>query len=330
MMKSMKALFRSFTAALLAGAAAAAALDAAAQSYPARPVHIVVPFPPSGAADLLTRALGKKLTESWGQPVVADNRPGAGGNIGAEAVARSAADGHTLLMAAVTTHAVSMSLYAKLGYDLEKDLVPVSLVANVPHILVAHPSVPGKDLGELIAFLKAQGGKVNFASQGNGTLSHLEFELMKSMAGFSASHVPYKGSAPAMTDLLAGNVALLFDSIPSALPQVRAGKLRGIGVASSRRSPVLPDLPTLSEAGLSGFAADNWFGVMAPAGTPEPVVAKLSAEIVKALESPEVKEIVARQGGELMGSTPREMAAQIRGDREKWGQVVRESGARIE
>ena len=208
--------------------------------------------------------------------------------------------------------------------------MPVSLVANVPHILVAHPSVPGKDLREVIAFLKAQGGKVNFASQGNGTLSHLEFELMKSMAGFSASHVPYKGSAPALADLLAGNVALLFDSIPSALPQVRAGKLRGIGVASSRRSPVLPDLPTLSEAGLSGFAADNWFGVMAPAGTPEPVVARLNAEIVKALESQEVKDIVARQGGELMGSTPREMAAQIRNDREKWGKVVRESGARIE
>ena len=303
---------------------------AAAQPYPAKPVHIVVPFPPSGAADLLTRALGKKLTESWGQPVVADNRPGAGGNIGAEAVARSAADGHTLLMAAVTTHAVSMSLYTKLNYDLEKDLVPVSLVANVPHILVAHPSVPGKDLREVIAYLKAQGGKVNFASQGNGTLSHLEFELMKSMAGFSASHVPYKGSAPALADLLAGNVALLFDSIPSALPQVRAGKLRGIGVASSRRSPVLPDLPTLSEAGLSGCAADNWFGVMAPAGTPEPVVARLNAEIFKALESAEVKEIVARQGGELSGSTPKQMAAQIRSDREKWGKVVRESGARIE
>ena len=322
----MNALFRTFLAILLACTAA----QAAAQSYPARPVHIVVPFPPAGAADLLTRALGKKLSEGWGQPVVADNRPGAGGNIGAEAVARSAPDGHTLLMAAATTHAVSMSLYSKLGYDLEKDLVPVSLVANVPHILVAHPSVPGKSLADVIAFLKAQGNKVNFASQGNGTLSHLEFELMKSMGGFSASHVPYKGSAPALADLLAGNVVLLFDSIPSSLPQVRAGKLRGIAVASSRRSPVLPDLPTLSEAGLTGFAADNWFGIMAPAGTPGPVVAKLNADIVKALDAAEVKEIIARQGGELMGSTAREMAAQIRSDREKWGKVVRESGARIE
>src|SRR5262249_40071282 len=205
MMRSMIALFRIIAAVLVVCS------TAAAQPYPAKPVHIVVPFPPSGAADLLTRALGMKLTESWGHPVIADNRPGAGGNIGAEAVAKSAPDGHTLLMAAVTTHAVSMSLYTKLGYDLEKDLVPVSLVANVPHILVAHPSVPGKNLGEVIAFLKTQGGKVNFSSQGNRTPSHLKFELMKSMAGFSASHVPYKGSAPAMADLLAGNVALLFD-----------------------------------------------------------------------------------------------------------------------
>src|SRR4051812_17747721 len=244
------------------------------QTYPAKPVRIVVPFPPAGAADLLTRALGKRLNETWGQPVVADNRPGAGGNIGAEAVAKSAPDGYTVLMAAVTTHAVSMSLYSKLGYDLEKDLAPVSLVANVPHILVAHPSVPGKNLGEVIAFLKAQGGKVNFASQGNGTLSHLEYELMKSMGGFSANHIPYKGSAPAMTDLLAGTVTLFFDSIPSSLPQVRAGKLRGIAVASSQRSPVLPDLPTVSEGGLTGFAADSWFGIMVPTGTPRDIVTK--------------------------------------------------------
>ncbi len=322
----MKSLFRSLLAVLLASAA----VQAAAQSYPAKAVHIVVPFPPSGAADLLTRALGKKLGEAWGQPVVADNRPGAGGNIGAEAVARSAPDGYTLLMAAVTTHAVSMSLYSKLGYDVEKDLAPVTLVANVPHILVAHPSVPGKTLGEVISYLKAQGGKVNFASQGNGTLSHLEFELMKSMAGFTASHVPYKGSAPAMTDLLAGNVVLLFDSIPSSLPQVRAGKLKGIAVASSRRSSVLPDLPTVSEGGLAGFAADNWFGIMAPAGTPAAIVAKLNADLIRAIDSAEVKEIVARQGGELMASTPQEMAAQIKSDREKWGRVVRESGAKIE
>jgi tripartite-type tricarboxylate transporter receptor subunit TctC len=322
----MNALFRSF----LAVALAIAASQAVAQSYPSKPVRIVVPFPPSGAADLLTRALGKRLSETWGQSVVADNRPGAGGNIGAEVTAKSAPDGYTLLMGAVTTHAVSMSLYPKLGYDLERDLMPVSLVANVPHILVAHPSVPAKNLGEVIAYLKQQGGKVNFASQGNGTLSHLEFELMKSLGHFSANHIPYKGSAPAMIDLLAGTVVLFFDSIPSSLPQVRAGKLHGIGVASSRRSPVLPDLPTLAEGGLTGFSADSWFGIMAPAGTPKDVIAKLNADIVKALDSAEVKDIITKQGGEVLGSTPEQMAAQVRGDREKWGKVVRDSGAKVE
>ena len=303
---------------------------ASAQSYPSKPVKIVVPFPPAGAADLLTRTLGKKLAELWGQPVVVENRPGAGGNIGAETVAKSAADGYTLLMGAVTTHAVSMSLYPKLGYDLEKDLAPVSLVANVPHILVANPAVPAKTLDELIVYLKAQNGNVNFASQGNGTLSHLELELMKSMAGFSAQHVPYKGSVPAVTDLISGSVSLLFDSIPSSLPQIRAGKLRGIAVASSRRAGVLPDLPTLSESGLRGFSADSWFGIMAPAGTAKDIIAKLNADIVKTLESPEVKDVITRQGGDVMGSSPEQMEIQIRLDREKWAKVVRESGARIE
>ena len=326
----MPALFRSIACLLVLGFSAPMIAPLHAQPYPARPVHIIVPFPPSGAADLLTRALGKKLSESWGQPVIADNRPGAGGNIGAEAAAKAAPDGYTLFMAAVTTHAVSMSLYSKLGYDLEKDLVPVSLVANVPHILVANPSVPAKNLVELIAYLKAQDGKVNFASQGNGTLSHLEYELMRSMGGFKANHIPYKGSAPAMVDLLAGTVTVFFDSIPSSLPQVRAGKLRGIAVASSRRSPVLPDLPTLSEAGLTGFAADSWFGIMVPAGTPREIVAKLNNDVIKGLDSQEVKDIISRQGGLIMGSTPEQMAAQIRGDREKWGRVVRESGAKIE
>lgn len=326
----MHALFRSLAAGLCAAAAVLSVSNAVAQTYPAKAVRIVVPFPPSGAADLLTRALGKKLTESLGQPITADNRPGAGGNIGAEAVAHSAPDGYTLLMGAVTTHAVSMSLYAKLGYDLEKNLAPVSLVANVPHILVANPAIPSKNLAEVIAYLKAEGGKVNFASQGNGTLSHLEFELMKSMGGFTAVHVPYKGSAPALIDLLSGQVVLLFDSIPSALPQIRAGKLKGIGVASSRRSPVLPDLPTLAEAGLTGFAADSWFGLMAPAGTPKDIIAKLNGAVVHALDSSEVKDIITRQGGVVMGSTPEQMAAQIHGDREKWGKVVRASGAKIE
>ena len=190
--------------------------------------------------------------------------------------------------------------------------------------------MPGDSLAEVLAWLKAEDGKVAFASQGNGTLSHLELELMKSMGGFTALHVPYKGSAPGLTDLMAGNVQLFFDSIPSALPQVRAGKVKGIGVASSGRTPVLPDLPTLSEGGLKGFAADSWFGIMVPAGTPREIVLKLNADIVTALDSEEVKSIIARQGGEVMGSTPEGMAEQIRSDREKWGKVVVQSGAKIE
>src|SRR5258706_7465089 len=230
---------------------------ASAQAYPAKPVRIVVPFPPAGAADLLTRALGNKVSDAWGHPVVADNRPGAGGNIGAEAVAKAAPDGYTLLMGAVTTHAVGMSLYAKLGYDLEKDLAPVSLVANVPHILVAHPSVPGKNLVELVAWLRSQDGKVNFASQGNGTLSHLEFELMKSMGRFSAVHVPYKGSAPAMVDLLAGKVALVFDSLPSSLPQMRAGEARGNQVGALRPSLALSEPCIPLDAPVPGISAHS-------------------------------------------------------------------------
>ena len=326
----MGVVVRTFGRLLCASVVVLISFPVAAQTYPSRAVRIVVPFPPAGAADLLTRALGKKLSDQWGQPVTAENRPGAGGNIGAETVAKSISDGYTILMGAVTTHAVSMSLYEKLGYDVEKDLIPVSLVANVPHILVINPSIPAKNLTELIAYLKAANGKVNFASQGNGTLSHLEFELMKSMIGFSANHIPYKGSAPALNDLLGGQVDILFDSIPSAMPMILAGKLRGIGIASSSRSPVLPELPTLAEAGLPGFSADSWFGIMAPVGTSKAIVAKLNADIIKALESKEVKDIISRQGGQVSGSTPEQMAAQIHGDREKWGKIIKASGAKVD
>lgn len=326
----MKTRRRILAGVIITCVAAVIGSPAMAQSYPTKAVRIVVPFPPAGAADLLTRALANKLSEELGQPVTADNRPGAGGNIGAEAVARAAPDGYTLLMGAVTTHAVSMSLYDNLQYDLEKDLVPISLVANVPHILVANPSVPAKNLGELLVWLKAEGGKANFASQGNGTLSHLEFELLKSLGGFSANHIPYKGSAPALTDLLSGRVDVLFDSIPSSLPMIQAGKLRAIAMTSSSRSPVLPDLPTLAESGLPGFAADSWFGLMAPTGTPKAVIVKLNGAVARALDSPEVRAIITRQGGFAMGSSPEQMAQQIHGDREKWAKVVKISGAKIE
>ena len=302
---------------------------ATAQSYPTKTVRVVVPFPPVGAADLLARTLGQKLTEATGQQFIIDNRPGAGGNIGAEQVAAAAPDGYLLLMAAVTTYAVGMAAYSKLSWNLEKSLAPVALVANVPHILVVHPALPAKNVKEIIALGKARPGELNFASQGNGTLSHLEQEMLKQLGGFTANHIPYKGSAPGLSDLIPGNVQLFFDSIPSAAPYVKAGRLRGIGVASSKRSPAMPDMPTIGES-LKGFEADSLFGLMAPAGTPREVIVKLNAEVQKVLTSADIKEKLLAQGGLVQGGTPEQMADQIKSDVTKWGQVVRTANVKIE
>jgi tripartite-type tricarboxylate transporter receptor subunit TctC len=307
----------------------AVSASAAAQNYPAKTVRIVVPFPPVGAADLLARTVGQKLAEATGQQFIIDNRPGAGGNIGAELVAAAAPDGYLLLMAPVTTFAVGMAAYSKLNWHLEKSLAPVAMVANVPHLLVVHPSLPVKNVRDVIALGKARPGELNFASQGNGTLSHLEQEMLKQLGGFTANHIPYKGSAPGLSDLIPGNVQLFFDSIPSAAPYVKTGRLRGIGVASSQRSPALPDLPTIGEA-LKGFEADSWFGLMAPGGTPRDVVFKLNAEVQKILTSADIKEKLLAQGGLVQGGTPEQMAAQIRSDVAKWGKVVRTANVKIE
>lgn len=302
---------------------------ATAQSYPTKTVRVVVPFPPVGAADLLARTLGQKLTEATGQQFIIDNRPGAGGNIGAEQVAAATPDGYLLLMAAVTTYAVGMAAYSKLSWNLEKSLAPVALVANVPHILVVHPALPAKNVKEIIALGKARPGELNFASQGNGTLSHLEQEMLKQLGGFTANHIPYKGSAPGLSDLIPGNVQLFFDSIPSAAPYVKAGRLRGIGVTSSKRSPAMPDMPTIGES-LKGFEADSLFGLMAPAGTPRDVIAKLNAEVQKVLTSADIKEKLLAQGGLVQGGTPEQMADQIKSDVAKWGKVVRTANVKIE
>jgi tripartite-type tricarboxylate transporter receptor subunit TctC len=303
--------------------------NAAAQNYPTKPIRVVVPFPPSGAADLLTRTIGQKLGETVGQQFVVDNRPGAGGNLGLEIVAKAPADGYTAVMAAVTTNAIGMSTYAKLNYNLEKDLLPVTLVGNVPHILVSHPTLPAKNVRELIALGKARPGELIFASQGNGTLSHLEQELLKMMGGFTALHVPYKGSAPGLGDLIPGNVQLFFDSIPSSLPHVKSGRIRALGVASSQRSPALPDVPTIGES-LKGFEADSWFGLMVPAGTPRDIITKLNAEVQKTLASQEVKDRLLAVGGFVQAGGPEQFATRLKSDIEKWGKVARAAKVRIE
>ena len=322
-------MWRAWCSLVIACCATLTAHPLQAQTYPAKAVRLIVPFPPAGAADLLSRTLGQKLGDAWGHQVVVDNRPGAGGNLGLELTAKAVPDGYTAVMAAVTTNAIGMSTYAKLNYDLQKDLVPVSLVGNVPHILVAHPTLPARNVKELIALGKAQPGALNFASQGPGTLSHLEQEMLKQMGGFTALHVPYKGSAPGIADLIAGHVALFFDSIPSALPHVKSRKVRALGVASSTRSPALPEVPTISES-LKGFEADSWFGVMMPAGTPREIVTKFNADLQRALALQDVRERLLSVGGFVSPGGPEQLAERIRADVAKWAKVVRTAGIKAE
>ena len=303
---------------------------ASAQTYPTKPIRLVVPFPPGGATDILARDVAQKLTEAWGQSVIVDNRPGAGGNIGSELVAKSAPDGYTLEMGTVGTHAINASLYAKMPYDHVKDFTPVILVAGVPNVLVVNPALPANSVAELIAYAKANPGKLNFASSGNGTSIHLSGELFKVMAGVQITHIPYKGSAPALQDLLGGQVQMMFDNLPPSLPQIKAGKLRALAVTSLTRAPALPDVPTLAESGLPGFEASSWFGILAPAGTPAPIVAKLNAEIAKWLATPEAKEKLAKQGANAAGGTPDDFAKHIAAETAKWAKVVKDSGAKID
>ena len=322
-------MFRTVQAGILAVCCVLPAAAIHAQSYPAKPLRLIVPFPPAGSADLLSRTIGQKVSEAWGQQVIVDNRPGAGGNLGVEIVARAAPDGYTAVMAAITTNAIGMSTYAKLGYNLEKDLAPVSLIANVPHILISHPTLPVRNVKELIALGKAQPGALNFASQGLGTLSHLEQELLKQMGGFTALHIPYKGSAPGITDLMAGHVVLFFDGIPSALPHVKSARVRALGVASSTRSPALPEVPTIGET-LKGYEADSWFGIMMPAGTPQEIVVRLNTEVQKALALQEVKDRLLAVGGFVAPGGPEQLARRVKSDVAKWSKVVRTAGIKAE
>jgi tripartite-type tricarboxylate transporter receptor subunit TctC len=325
---SMTTIFRACVCAMLAAFTLAAHAQA---PYPNRPVRIVVPFPAGGTTDILARAVAQKLTESTGQPVVVDNRPGAAGNIGAELVAKAPPDGYTLLMGTVGTHAINASLYPKMPYDHVKDFVPIILVAGVPNVLVINPSVPVNSVQELIAYAKANPGKLNFASSGSGTSIHLSGELFKTMTGVSMAHIPYKGSAPALVDLTGGQVQLMFDNLPSALALIKAGKLKALAVTSTQRASVLPDVPTVAESGLPGFEASSWFGLLAPAGTPKDVIIKINGEVAKWLATPEAKEKLASQGAIVAaGLTPDDFARHIAAETTKWSKVVKDSGAKVE
>ena len=319
--------------ALIAVFALAFAPAAFAQGYPNKPVRIVVPFPAGGTTDILARAMSQKLSEALGQSFVVDNRPGAGGNIGSDHVAKSAPDGYTLLMGTVGTHAINPGLYPKMPYDHVKDFVPIVLVAGVPNVLVVNPGVPAKTVQELLALIRGKPGSINFASSGSGTSIHLSGELFKSLTGAQMTHVPYKGSAPAVTDLIGGQVQIMFDNLPSALPHIKAGKLRALAVTSSKRAPVLPDLPTIAESGvpaLAPFEASSWFGLLAPAGTPRDVITRVNAEVSKALQAPDMKEKLLAQGAEAVGNSPEFFAEHIRNETAKWARVVKESGAKVE
>ena len=306
-----------------------------AQSWPSKPVRIIVPFPPGGTTDIVARSLGVELQKMWGQPVIIENRAGAGGNVGAEAVAKSPNDGYTLLMGTVGTHAINAPLFAQAGnkmpFDPVKDFVPITLAAGVPNVMVVHPKVPVNSVSEFIAYAKANPGKLNMASSGNGTSIHLTGELFKTMTGTYMVHLPYRGSAPAVSDLLAGNTDVMFDNLPSALPHIKAGKLKALAVTSRARSPALPNVPTIEEAAkLNGFDASSWFGLFAPAGTSRTIVDKIQADVAKALAMPEVRERFVAQGAQPSGSTPDQFAAFIRAETDKWTKVVKISNAKVD
>ena len=320
----------SIASAVVLGAGLLGGTSALAQAYPTKPVTIIVPFAAGGTTDILARIIGQALTAELGQSVVVDNRAGAGGNIGGQAAAKATPDGHTLFMGTVGTHAINASLYKKMPFDPVKDFAPLTRVANVPNLLVANPAQPYKSVKDLIAYAKANPGKVNFGSSGNGSSIHLSGELFKSLAKVDMQHVPYKGSAPAVTDLLGNQIGIMFDNMPSAIQHVRSGKLAPLAVTTAKRSPELPNVPIIAEAGVPGYEATSWFGMFAPAGTPAPVLAKLNAAIVKVLAQPDVKKKINEQGAEVYSETPEQFAAFIQAESVKWGKVVKESGASLD
>ena len=305
---------------------AGASIAAQAQTYPDRPIRLIAPFPAGGLVDVLARAVGDEISKTLGQPVIVENRPGAGGNIGAEAVAKSAPDGYTLLMTSAGILTANQFLYAKMPFDPATAFVPVSNVADMPMLVVVSPKVEAKTLAEFVALAKANPGKLNFGSPGVGTTGHLGLALFMHAAKIKLTHVPYKGAAPAITDLIAGQIDGVVDNPPTVLPHIQAGKLRPLAVAAKQRMPQLPNLPTAAEAGVADFYASSWFGVAAPAGTPPAIVARLHKEIAAALAKPVLKERFAKSGARLLGNSPDEFAKQIVSDRKMWGDVIKAAG----
>jgi tripartite-type tricarboxylate transporter receptor subunit TctC len=318
----MMHLIRFTAAALFLGLCAG---TASAQSWPTKPLRLVVPFAPGGGNDTIARAIGSQISGPLGQAVVIENKAGAGGVVGAVDVARSAPDGYTLFLGGVGSHAVNPSLIPNIPYDAVKDFAPVSLIASAPSVLVVAPSMNARTVPELTKLLKANPGKYNYATNGNGSSSHLATLLYMSLAGVQIEHVPYKGFAPALADILGGQVQIMMNSIVALVPQIKAGKVRALAVSSKTRSPLLPDLPTMAEAGVAGYEAGSWYGILVPAGTPAPVIQRLNTEIVKAVRSPEVRERLASEGADPIGSTPQEFADHIKAEMGRLGKVIREA-----
>jgi tripartite-type tricarboxylate transporter receptor subunit TctC len=301
-----------------------------AQAYPTKPIRIICPFPPGGGVDITARAIGLELSKSMGQPVTVENKPGAGGNIGAAETARAAPDGYTLFLTLNSLHSISPLLYAKLPFDAMKDFAFVTPLVAFSNVLIVNPAATAKSVQELISQAKAQPGKLTYASSGNGTNVHLVGELFRSMAGVDIVHVPYKGSAPALTDMLAGNVTMMFETIPFAISQIRSGKLRALAVTSAKRSPLMPDVPTLAESGLPGFDTIAWYGLIAPAATPKDIVMKLNAEAIKGANSKDFRERMEPLGFEIVTGSPERMVEMLRADGARWAPVVKAAGVKIE
>jgi tripartite-type tricarboxylate transporter receptor subunit TctC len=320
---------RKTIAAGLAFASLAFAGAVQAQAYPSKPIKIVVPFAVGGIADTFARAVGAKVGESWGQPVVIENKGGAGGNIGADFVAKSPPDGYTLVMGNIGTHAINQYLMKSMPYDTMKDFIPIAHVLDADNLLVVHPSVPAKSVAELIAYAKAQPGKLAYASGGMGTTSHLAGELFKSMANVDVLHVPYKGNSPAITDVMGGQAQMIFATMPTVIQQARAGKLRALATLGSERNKISPDIPAMSET-LPGYQVSNWIGLFAPAGTPPEIINRWNAEVQKVMRSPEMEKRLEAEGAKFVPTTPQSFAAFQKAEAEKWAEVIRKAGVKPE